>query len=1528
MNLENFLLKIQNERNADSDAGLQNSAKGERYLQQAYEGRYLYELIQNGRDANKLADIKGHIIIEVFEDKLVIANTGKPFDERGIESVTLIGNSTKGTQGFIGFKGIGFKSIVEISDNPRIITQYGTIEFNRKKTKTILINCNLSEDQVPLFFIPHFNKQTLSVEDMRLNIVTQIELPFKEKINTANIRNSFSKIAVEHIVLLGYLDIVKFIDGDFTSSFQIKEDPKKGIITVDKNGDIHKFRHFVELQITIPNSIIVDLEGDERKMFEREPFIDISLLFEVNESNRFNAIERSKLYLFYPTEITSGFGFIIHSYFIVNPERKALRKSPLNEFILEKTADFISGKWLQKVMRDFKTSYLDLLVFVRNEESPDLEILYDKLVKNLKEIKFIYDTLSKGFYRIDEVIIADGFDKGLFPDHKLNGKRLIYIEIEKTRDWLLAEFEIEYLTFKSIEENIEKECAHQRKTKNYKYFEKLYIYVSNHKEFDLKGRKILLTSNMRLLSNEDDVFYGFKGNLNFPQSIIKKIHFLHPKIKLSDSRKYDIGFTEFNAELLVKRLLKLFADIAVPNIDILQVLVSLDISSRLFLEIKEAILLPIRSEKKWVNPLRHPLYIENENLKNIYPDENFIDYEILSSFKINMDDLNKKLLNFGAWNFPAVFYDAKKHYIKKDDNRFQTFLKIEWFNTFEFEVNGDWKIHIPIHISSWFTNSIFNNWSSYREIINSSRKTPIQYCTSRSDYRTVNKENAFKISSFLNFLISKKWITFDGNDEQFAIQDIVGIGQIEYRQTASYNLKKYLRLLPIDYLYHKDFINAVNIIHLDSTKIDDFKKLLQTVSIIYQDNLTYSKEFENFYNKILGKLYEMYINDSFDKIQIEILKDFPFLGVNEFEESFSFLTASEIFYIEDKAGYNLLPKEIRKEIQPHFTNRDKNRFGRIAKRLGKDFRNEIIQRVEDPEVIEVKSFTVWLSDYAPILALTEQFLETDISSSFSILKKLKVKVCKHFQNVIYRNGEMLMVRNDVQFAIQNIDDYEIYINNSIPNQKNSLYSEIFYNVLTDVLGRDISKIRVQLNDYFNSRSKSDFLEKYDVSEYRIKEIQEKFDDFILTKVQEFWIPIIQILGDQDYLKYFDGEFIDLNKISLLGQYELKDLESIIDRITFERISADSNIQALTELFLNYKIDFETYNEKSNVKIDFRSFYNKKLESIHLKFKPFFSQNLHDSLMTQDIEEQSRFQDLIDEYSISTNYKIDYYVLQIDIKEVFEKYLTNNYKNLKFDKTVLKMVDEISYDKRFMNNLSSFQSKIKDSQKLLDDFLEINFNRSLLYFENTCEELVKRFINFSISETPNTSSENNQLLELDKYKNASSLCISRSSTNSVATKSHGKFPQKAYGKRVDGSKNNDTNDLIGIVAEKSVFEALLQKYKNVEWVSKNAAKALVNPEGSDIYGYDMHYIDEEDNIQYVEVKGKGNSDKHFFISYPEYHFALENRENYKIIQVFNTLDNNKREIQDIGNVFLIGEHEEIFDNEKFTALFTNLEIRYQ
>ena len=1531
MKLKDFISKLQNERTSDSDAGLKNSAEGERYLQQSYEGRYLFELIQNSRDANKLANIRGRVIIEVLESKLVISNTGQPFDEKGIDSITLIGSSTKGTQGFIGFKGIGFKSILEISENPIVIMPEGSIEFSRLKTKKLLANRTLRADNVPLFFIPHYSPMKLAVDAQDSDIVTRIELPFKEKVDTQDIRNAFAKISVEQIVLMGYLKIVKFIHGEYESTFEITEDEKKGIITVDKNAERFRFRHFTPTnEITIPDEIIESLEGKEREMFDKESFIDISLVFSVDEKNRLCPIDKSKLYLFYPTEITSGFGFIIHSYFIVNPERKALRDSRLNEFIFEQVADFITGEWLSEVQKNFKGSYLDLLAYTRNMEFPIINKLYDKLTENLKKVRFIYDPLKPKFYKWNEVIIADGFAKGLFPEHKLRGKRLVYFTEKKTRDWLSAEFEVEYLSYDRIAECIEQECLAQKKKKNYGYFSHLYNYSSEHKNFNLEGRKILLTSSMKLLTSNDDVFHGFKGKLKLPQSVSKKIHFIHPSIKISNSRDYDIGFTEFRTDLFVRRLLRLFNDKTVPNCDILKVLLSLDISEGQFPEIREQILLPVRTEMEWVNPLYIPVYVENENLKQLYPDEKFVDTSAFEDFGLDITTLTKKLIEFGAWDIPAVFYNAGKYEVKRRDSVFSKLMNIEYFSTDQFEVVGDWHIDLPAAFTPWFTKSVITNWPRYKSIINSNRQTSVKYTSGRSYYRNINTENALKISSFLRFLSDQKWIKLENDDKTYSLDEIFGIGHIEHKQGHSYILKKFLTLLPIDYKYHEDFIKLTGLIHLDTPYIEDFKKILNKVASENDTTSQYSKEFENFYNKILGKLYDLFNDEAFDKSTVTQLGDVAFLAINEFEQSSSFVPSKDIFHIEDKAGYDLLPDEIKKEIQPHFTNRDRNRFGKIAKRLGRDFKKVFSQQVEIPVLDEQLSFIQWMHDYGEALALTEELLQIEITDNFALLRKVKINLCSGYSVAVYRDNELLRIRKDVPFIIQNKNDFEIFIHTSLHKHLAAVKSDIFYSLLTDVLGRDISRIRVQLAEFFNSVDKVSFLVKYDVPLYRVNEIKEKFDDTIVSKLQQFWIPVIQLKGDHIYLPYLVDENIDFAKVAQLISCSQKELEDLNSRISFDNMTAETNMQPLKELFTIINLDLIAYNSVSLFKIDFAGLYNRKLEAIHVKYKQTFSKYLHIYLSSRDISEKSRFQDLFDGYTNSTLFKISHAVLDINVNEVFMTFLLSNYIHLNLPSILLSIASDSTIQSMYAHNLSVLKCSVNCSDNMLDEFLESNVNRSLLYFENTLDELLSRFTHFGEKITENSSEvvENSLVLGLNKYQNLPALDIKSSSTTSVAVVSSLSKKGTPIGKRVDGSKTNDeTQSLIGIVAEKAVYEILVEKYKIVEWMSKNAAKAEVNPEGSDAHGYDMYYIDENEEIQFVEVKGKSSSDRHFFISSPEYHFALQKKENYRILQVFNTLDNENRKIEDIGNVFLLNENEELFNNSKFTAHFTNLEIIY-
>ncbi len=70
----------------NSERGLKTICEAEKYLQQAYESRYFFELIQNVRDANKEASQEGDIYIELKDNVLSIANTGAPLFDEGISA--------------------------------------------------------------------------------------------------------------------------------------------------------------------------------------------------------------------------------------------------------------------------------------------------------------------------------------------------------------------------------------------------------------------------------------------------------------------------------------------------------------------------------------------------------------------------------------------------------------------------------------------------------------------------------------------------------------------------------------------------------------------------------------------------------------------------------------------------------------------------------------------------------------------------------------------------------------------------------------------------------------------------------------------------------------------------------------------------------------------------------------------------------------------------------------------------------------------------------------------------------------------------------------------------------------------------------------------------------------------------------------------------------------------------------------------------------------------------------------------------
>ncbi len=1536
MNLKEIIHNIQEQRLKDSDAALKNIANSEKYLQQAYEGRYLFELIQNVRDANKEDNVVGSVFIELKNEILIISNTGAPFSEKGINSITTIGDSPKESQEFIGFKGIGFKSVHEISNTPYIITEWGSIVFDKEKTKPFLQERQFIDRDIPLFFIPHYRDEFLTKQDKEDSIVTKVILPLKSKVSNEIIEKGFNEIGVHQILLLGCLKTIELKSGFNQYHFTIDENIKTGKVIIQKNGTSYQFKHFKPYQkIQIPDTIIQNLEDKEREIYQKDPFVDISLIFDLDEKNRLVKNQKSKLYLFYPTEITSGFDFIIHSYFLVTPDRKGLRDSPLNKFVLESIADYISGEWLTGIKRMYKTTFLDFLVFDRNTEAPLLNALYNKLVEKLKTEKILFDHESNKFYYLDEVIIAGGFDKGLFTDNILNGKRLIYIQNKIIRDWLIREFKIIYLSNETIAENIEKECVRQKTNKNFKFFENLYRYLVEYDDLNLKGKKVLFTSRMQLLGSDDYVFYGLKEKIIFPATIQRQINFIHPSIKITDQRqgKGQTGFIEYSTELLVRRLLKLYDVDSIPKIDILISLLKLNISEKLFIEIRQKIMLPVKGKIKWLNAFTNSVYIETEELQALYDAEKFLDISLLNDVNIPFDELKSKLIQLGAWDIPAIYYSNETILINWQDSRYQYLNTLKNYSTSFYHLHGDWLLDKPKRINQWFTETIISQWNNYINRIEDENNPSIKYNSQTSSQQFIPKNQVKNITSFIKYLKIDRWIKIENKDELFNADQVVGIDPIESIQPTSSLVKKYLNAFPIHFASNFSLIQILGIKHLDSKSISDFKSIFSTIYEIHKKREIYDREFKDFYNKVIGKLFDLFTLQTTIKDDITLLSNSIFLAENELTQKLEWKAANQIYYIEDKPAYDLLPNETKAIIQPHFTNRNKNRFGQIAKRIGLDFKKIIQQKLVDVEEIKRLNLWDWLPNFSESLAFTEMLLKINLDSRLDQIKNTQLLLCESFAIDLYKDSKFISKLGNVTHRIEFNEPIQIFINNHANVKQNILFANILHDLLVEILGRDLHPLRLQLNDFYNRADKRDYIDSFEVTVERIDEITNKIKGIILTRKQSFWIDVMNLKNVTNPTLYIKDETINFDKLLPVLRCSNLELLNKIDSIDYNKINKAENIEPLHSLFTEVKINLIEFNKISEVKVDFKEHYQKLIDGLKIKYKAIFQNKVYEYLKDKNIELKSEFQNTIDEYTDFFRLEMTSPILFIDHEHLFFGKLAIKYPYIILSEMDVTVSETTSLSSIYRKNLSSFKKTITESNssKLIrDDFIANNSNRSLLYFDDTIDELITRFNQFSLTKQENgIADESSEINSLNAYSNLLGAVIEEATTESIGTTStSNNATEVTTGKRIDGSRINPNLELLGRVAEKIVFEKLSETYPVIEWVSKNAAKAGVNPEGSDVYGCDIKYLDITNEIHFVEVKAKMDNQKHFYISYPEYKKALTEKENYHIYLVLFTLDNYKRRILHLGNIFLFNENDDIFSNSKFTANFNSLEIRFK
>lgn len=123
-------------------------ASVEGYISESYSGRSLIELLQNADDAGASAFYVESLDTFTF----MVANNGHPFTNDDFLALCRSGASTKKRKSnTIGFRGIGFKAVVNYARTVHLLSGDIKATFSRQKTLKLLP----AAEKVPLIRVPH-----------------------------------------------------------------------------------------------------------------------------------------------------------------------------------------------------------------------------------------------------------------------------------------------------------------------------------------------------------------------------------------------------------------------------------------------------------------------------------------------------------------------------------------------------------------------------------------------------------------------------------------------------------------------------------------------------------------------------------------------------------------------------------------------------------------------------------------------------------------------------------------------------------------------------------------------------------------------------------------------------------------------------------------------------------------------------------------------------------------------------------------------------------------------------------------------------------------------------------------------------------------------------------------------------------------------------------------------------------------------------------------------------------------------------
>lgn len=319
----------------------------EAYVGETYAARALVELIQNAEDAGGT-----RVIARLNRQSLLVANDGRRFTDDDFRALCRSAASTKRRGESIGYRGIGFKSVVTLGNQVLLLSGPFEALFSREMTKTLLPTV----ERVPLIRIPHPIPN--AIRDV---IANDLESLHADGFGTVFLFESPSTSAV----------IGEF--RDFSASAMLFLRNIGSIELISEDGE----RKFSSSRATNVNGreTVTLLTDGQTTQWELVIGAGVSLAFRTDTLSISDTRQECVVHAFLPTDELTGFGVKINGDFDTDPSRTRVVFTDRTSTLIDAAAELLAALLRESLSREAGSRPSAILSALAPTTDPRLAVL-------------------------------------------------------------------------------------------------------------------------------------------------------------------------------------------------------------------------------------------------------------------------------------------------------------------------------------------------------------------------------------------------------------------------------------------------------------------------------------------------------------------------------------------------------------------------------------------------------------------------------------------------------------------------------------------------------------------------------------------------------------------------------------------------------------------------------------------------------------------------------------------------------------------------------------------------------------------------------------------------------------------------------------------------------------------------------------------------------------------------------------------------------------------------------------------------